>query len=161
MLVTGLVDRLAKNGRVVMVSSSAHMAAPRAGIEFDNLDGRKGYGAWKAYASPNSPTRCSRSNSPALWARRARGELLHPGVIKTNLGRHMWSVQTIFAAMGPFSENDRAGRGDACLLGGPPDTAAVSGEYFADCTSHAFRAGEGPRARAAAVGGIRTDRRTL
>jgi NAD(P)-dependent dehydrogenase (short-subunit alcohol dehydrogenase family) len=35
--------------RVVVVSSAAHFQAPRAGIEFDNLSGEAGYGAWRAY----------------------------------------------------------------------------------------------------------------
>ena len=49
MLVTGLLDRLADEGRVVMLSSGAHMRAPKGGIEFDNLSGDIGYTPWKAY----------------------------------------------------------------------------------------------------------------
>ncbi|CAK9250208.1 unnamed protein product [Sphagnum jensenii] len=40
-LVTGLLDSLTPQGRVIMVSSSAHKAAPKAAIEFDNLKGEK------------------------------------------------------------------------------------------------------------------------
>ena len=49
LLVTGLIDRLAPEGRVVMLSSAAHNMAPKGGIAFDNLDGSKGYSAWVAY----------------------------------------------------------------------------------------------------------------
>ncbi len=136
MLVTGLLDGLAKNGRVVMVSSSAHMAAPRAGIEFDNLDGRKGYGAWKAYGQ----SKLANALFALELARRLKpgarvANSLHPGVIKTNLGRHMWSgLQTIFAAMGPlFLKTIAQGAATHVYVAAHPDTAAVSGEYFADC----------------------------
>jgi NAD(P)-dependent dehydrogenase (short-subunit alcohol dehydrogenase family) len=49
MLVTGLLDALADDGRVVMLSSSAHGMAPRGGIEFDNLSGARDYQPWKQY----------------------------------------------------------------------------------------------------------------
>jgi WW domain-containing oxidoreductase len=40
LLITRLLPRLSPAGRVVMVSSAAHRAAPRAGIDFDNLAGQ-------------------------------------------------------------------------------------------------------------------------
>src|SRR6188768_3483928 len=43
LLVTGLLEQLSDSGRVVMLSSEAHRGAPKAGIEFDNLDGARGY----------------------------------------------------------------------------------------------------------------------
>src|SRR5271156_4638113 len=49
MLVTGLLDALKPDGRVVMLSSAAHRMAPAGGIDFDNLDGRKGYKPWRFY----------------------------------------------------------------------------------------------------------------
>ncbi len=42
-LMTGLLDRLAPAGRVVVTASNAHRRAPAAGIEFDNLSGERGY----------------------------------------------------------------------------------------------------------------------
>src|SRR5690606_5247359 len=48
-LVTGLLDLLADDGRVVVVSSGAHLYAPEVGIEFDNLDGKRDYEPWKMY----------------------------------------------------------------------------------------------------------------
>lgn len=49
-LVTGLLDQLSERGRVVILSSSAHQAAPAdVGIEFDNLSGEGGYAPWRAY----------------------------------------------------------------------------------------------------------------
>jgi hypothetical protein len=36
---------LAADARVTMLSSGAHIFAPKGGIEFDNLSGEKGYSA--------------------------------------------------------------------------------------------------------------------
>jgi NAD(P)-dependent dehydrogenase (short-subunit alcohol dehydrogenase family) len=43
MLVTGLLEQLKDEGRVVMLSSEGYRQAPVGGIEFDNLSGDKGY----------------------------------------------------------------------------------------------------------------------
>eukprot|EP01134_Creolimax_fragrantissima_P003945 CFRG3945T1 len=48
-LVNGLLNQLTDNGRVVMLSSTAHSSAPKGGVSLDNLDGSKSYGAWSAY----------------------------------------------------------------------------------------------------------------
>ena len=49
--VNELVDQVkqADHGRIVMLSSCAHFLAPKAGIDFDNLDGSKSYTPWTAY----------------------------------------------------------------------------------------------------------------
>jgi WW domain-containing oxidoreductase len=66
MLVTGLIETLAADARVTILSSSAHKFAPKGGIEFDNLSGEKGYSAWRAYgqskmarAESDHPVSCS------------------------------------------------------------------------------------------------------
>jgi len=48
-LVTGLLDRLTDDARVVILSSAAHQMAPVGGIQFDNLSGERGYKGWVAY----------------------------------------------------------------------------------------------------------------
>ena len=48
-LVSGLLDNLATDGRVVMLSSALHASAPPEGIAFDNLSGERGYKPWTAY----------------------------------------------------------------------------------------------------------------
>jgi WW domain-containing oxidoreductase len=49
LLVTGLLDQLATDGRVVVVASAAHRRAPAEGIDFDNLSGARRYLPWEAY----------------------------------------------------------------------------------------------------------------
>jgi len=49
LLIKGLLDDLGEDARVILVSSSAHQAAPKQGIDFENLDGSKGYSPWRFY----------------------------------------------------------------------------------------------------------------
>ncbi len=49
MLVTGLLEQLKDEGRVVMLSSEGHRSAPVGAIEFDNLSGDEGYKPLAAY----------------------------------------------------------------------------------------------------------------
>jgi WW domain-containing oxidoreductase len=64
-LVTGLLETLAEDGRVVMVSSMGHRSAPAQGIEFDNLSGEKGYRP-QPMASRNLPIFYLQKNSPGV-----------------------------------------------------------------------------------------------
>jgi NAD(P)-dependent dehydrogenase (short-subunit alcohol dehydrogenase family) len=49
----------AESPRVVTVSSGAHRMGQ---IDFDNLDGSRGYQKWRAYGQASSPTCCSCSS---------------------------------------------------------------------------------------------------
>ena len=103
LLVTRLMDWLTDDARVVIVSSSAHKAAPKPGIEFDNLDGSKSYSPWKAYGQSKLANilfanELSRRLGPGQTA-----NSLHPGVIATNLGRHLPGVaHTVFGVLKPL-----------------------------------------------------------
>lgn len=135
-MVTGLLDALVPNGRVVMVSSGAHKTAPRDGIEFDNLDGAKGYGAWRAYGQ----TKLANLLFAKHLARRLHGtrrvaNALHPGVIATDLWRHMNPVARGAMGLAGVMGFKNVGQGAAttCYVAAHPDAAAISGEYFIDC----------------------------
>ncbi len=136
LLVTGLVDQLAADGRVVMLSSSAHTRAPKEGIQFDNLDGKRGYSGWTAYGQ----SKLANLLFAKELARRFEGSprtanAVHPGVIATNLGRHMPAVAQVgFAAVSPlFLKSVAQGAATQCYVATHPDVAGVSGQYFADC----------------------------
>ena len=91
-LITGLLRKIeaADSARIVIVSSAAHMQAPREGIEFDNLDGHKGYSGWKAYGqSKLANVLFANELARRLKETGVTVNSLHPGVIATNLGRHM------------------------------------------------------------------------
>jgi len=134
-LVTGVLDRLTDDGRVVMLSSSAHSMAPGEGIPFDNLDGSKGYRDWTHYGISKLAN--------LLFAReldrRMEGDRVangvHPGVIKTNLSRHMPAWQNaLFGLAGPVALKS-VGEGAATQTWAAvhPDTASIHGEYLQDC----------------------------
>jgi hypothetical protein len=66
LLVTGLLDRLADDGRVVMVSSEAHRNAPPEGIRFDDLSFEKSYSPWTAYGQSKDGVRAVEAREPPL-----------------------------------------------------------------------------------------------
>jgi len=143
LLVTGLLDRLAAGGRVVMLSSGAHAMAPREGIQFDNLSGERGYQGWRSYGQ----SKLANLLFAKELARRLAGtgktaNAVHPGVIRTNLGRHMNPVaRVVFAAAGPLAlKSVPQGAATEVYVAVHPGAAKVSGAYFADCNVAAPRA---------------------
>lgn len=136
LLVTGLLGRLAEDGRVVMVSSRAHERAPKEGIQFDNLSGEAGYSPWTAYGqSKLANLLFARSLARRLPGPKQTANALHPGVIATNLGRHMSPVaQRVLSGVEPlFLKSIPEGTATQVYVAAHPDAAAVSGEYWADC----------------------------
>jgi WW domain-containing oxidoreductase len=136
LLVTGLLDRLTPTGRVVMLSSEAHRNAPAEGIRLDDLAAEKSYGAWMAYGQSKLAN--------ILFARELAKRLpsgqtansVHPGVIATNLVRHMNPVlQGIWRYAGPvvFLKTTPQGAATSCYVAANPAAGATSGEYWADC----------------------------
>lgn len=135
-LVTGLLEQLTDTGRVVMVSSEAHRRAPKEGIQFDNLSGARGYGAWASYGQ----SKLANLLFAKELARRFAGtqktaNALHPGVIRTNLGRHMNAAAWfLFGIVGPLALKSVAeGAATEVFVATHPSVATVSGQYFADC----------------------------
>jgi WW domain-containing oxidoreductase len=135
-LVTGLLDRLADGGRVVMLSSAAHEMAPREGIQFDNLSGEKGYQGWRAYGqSKLANLLFAKELSRRLAGTGKTANAVHPGVIKTNLGRHMNPVARVaFSLVGPLAlKSVPQGAATQTYVATHPSLAGVTGQYFADC----------------------------
>ncbi len=135
MLVTGLLDRLADDGRVVMLSSAAHFWAPPEGIRFDDLSFEKGYSANRAYGQ----SKLANLLFAKELARRFEGtkktaNAVHPGVIATNLGRHMpWIARAAMPVVSVIAFKDvHQGAATECFVATHPSVANVSGEYFAD-----------------------------
>jgi len=136
MLVTGLLDRLASDGRVVMLSSGAHMRAPEGGIELDNLSGDVGYTPWKAYGqSKLANLLFAKELARRLAGSKKTANAVHPGVIATNLSRNMSPVlRALLEAVSPlFLKTPAEGAATQCFVATHPSLASVSGQYFADC----------------------------
>ena len=135
-LVTGLLDRLSDDGRVVMTSSDAHRAAPRAGVDLDDLACERGYQPWRAYGqSKLANILFAKELSRRLAGGRRTANAVHPGVIATNLGRHMSPAMQIGLAIGKplFLKTIAQGAATQCYVAAHPGAAAVTGEYWKDC----------------------------
>lgn len=140
MLVTGLLDRLAEDGRVVVLSSAAHSWAPSGGIRFDDLSFDSGYSPNKAYGQSKlanllfARTLARRLAADPETAKQT-SNAVHPGVIATNLARHMNPVVRMLmpVANAVAFKTIPQGAATQCYVAAHPNVAGVSGEYFADC----------------------------
>lgn len=131
-LVTRALPALAEDGRVVVVSSGAHMNTPDGGIAFADLTLAKNYQPWKAYGqSKLANILFARALAKRLPSGRT-ANALHPGVIKTNLTRHIG--EAVFASIEAKSfKTVEQGAATQTLLAAHPSVAQVTGAYFADC----------------------------
>jgi NAD(P)-dependent dehydrogenase (short-subunit alcohol dehydrogenase family) len=135
-LVTSLLDNLADTGRVVMVSSDAHNGAPKEGIQFDNLSGERGYGAWANYGQSKLANLLFASHlAKRLEGTGKTANSLHPGVIATNLTRSMNPIARGAMAIAAPLVLKRTGEGAATqvYLAVHPSVDGVAGKYFSDC----------------------------
>lgn len=139
-----LTDRLrdlvvaAPQGRVVVVSSSAHVWAPPEGIQFDNLSGEAGYDPFAAYGQSKLANGLfSRELARRLADTRATSNSLHPGVIPTNLNRHL-PQRDDGEDGGPPNFRMKTipqGAATSCYVAAHPALREVTGYYFADCNA--------------------------
>jgi NAD(P)-dependent dehydrogenase (short-subunit alcohol dehydrogenase family) len=134
-LVTGLLDRLAPGGRVVVVASNAHRRAP-GGIDFDNLSGARGYSPMRTYGqSKLANVLFTRELARRLGSGGQTANCLHPGVIATNLMRTVPLVGRVALSLAAPLVLKTAAQGAAtqCYLATSPAVASVTGVYFRDC----------------------------
>jgi len=138
-LVTGLLDRLAPTGRVVVTASRAHHRAPAIGIDFDNLSGERGYAPMKAYGvSKLANILFTRELARRLGGGGKPGQTanaLHPGVISTNITRTIPQLgQLAMRALAPLMlKTIPQGAATQCYLATSPAVAQITGGYFSDC----------------------------
>ncbi|MFQ5635247.1 MAG: SDR family NAD(P)-dependent oxidoreductase [Gammaproteobacteria bacterium] len=141
-----LVNRLlpqvvaAPQGRVVVVSSgSAIRQAPQAGIEFDNLSGERDYDPGRAYGqSKLANVLFALELARRLADTTATANSLRPGVIPTNLGRHLprWQVIALETIGRPFTKTIAQGAATSCYVATAPTLSTVSGYFFNHCNPH-------------------------
>ncbi|KAK4792740.1 hypothetical protein SAY86_023175 [Trapa natans] len=125
-----------KEGRIINVSSEAHRFPYREGIRFDKLNDEKGYNSMAAYGQSkianilhaNELTRRLKEEGVNITA-----NSLHPGVVATNLFRHVNIFNGLTTTLGKyFIKNVQQGAATTCYLALNPQVKGVSGEYFAD-----------------------------
>jgi WW domain-containing oxidoreductase len=135
-LVTGLLDRLAPAGRVVVTGSNAHRRAPPGGIDFDHLSGERGYVPMQAYGvSKLANVLFARELARRLGSGGRTSNTLHPGVIATNIVRTMSApARAAFRILAPLALKTPAqGAATQAYLAASPAVAKVTGAYYADC----------------------------
>ena len=135
-LVTGLLDRLAPAGRVVVVGSNAHRRAPAGGIDFGNLSGERGYHPMKAYGvSKLANILFTRELARRLGTGPQTANTLHPGVIATNIVRTLPApAKVAIQILAPLALKTPAqGAATQSYLAASPAVAQVTGAYYADC----------------------------
>ncbi|CAI5507702.1 unnamed protein product [Closterium sp. Naga37s-1] len=136
--------------RIVIVSSAAHQFPYPGGIRFDAINAKEGYDSMKAYEQ----SKLANILHARELARRLKEEgagvtvnALHPGVIDTNLSRHIVPPGTIWHTLGRgayslvfqwFMKTIPQGAATSCFLAAHPSVAGASGGYYADA-----RAAEG------------------
>lgn len=133
-----LQDQLlaAPQGRFVIVSSSGHQFAPEGGIEFDNLSGERDYSPWGMYGTSKLANGLHAMElSRRISDSAATANVIHPGVINTNLGRHFpWWQRIASKLIGwTFMKSTEAGAATQTYVATAPALAEYSGYYFADC----------------------------
>jgi WW domain-containing oxidoreductase len=136
LLVTSLLGHLAEAARVVTVSSGAHRATRKAGIEFDDLSGEKHYSRWTAYGqSKLANLLFAKELSRRLGGRGRTANAADPGAINTNLARNTSApLRAMLSMSAPFLLKTVAqGAATQCYVATNPALAGVSGEYFSDC----------------------------
>ena len=136
-LLTSLTENMSAAGdcRVAVVSSAAHLQAPKEGIEFDNLDGSRGYSGFRAYGQSKLANVLFANELNRRTPAQVKVNSLHPGIIQTNLGRHMKGPFAMILGlfMFPFMSTVPQGAATSCFLAASPEAAGFSGEYFTNC----------------------------
>lgn len=135
LLVTRLLDRLAEDARVVVLSSSLHTAAPPVGIDFDNLDGTLGYEPWAAYGrSKLANILFARALARRLPFPRQSANAVHPGVAWTGLQRNLAPATRLLFRLGAaVSKSIPQAAATPAFVAVHPDAARHNGAYLADC----------------------------
>jgi NAD(P)-dependent dehydrogenase (short-subunit alcohol dehydrogenase family) len=115
--------------RVVNVASEAHR---KATLDFEDLQGERHYGGWRAY--------CRSKLANILFtyelARRladsgVTANTLHPGWVATGFGRNSgWRGQLLHAAAQCLAISSEKGARTMLYLATAPEVAGISGQYF-------------------------------
>ena len=129
----------APQGRMIMLASGRYQSAPDDGIQFDNLSGEREYDPLTAYGqSKLAMALFARELSLRLEDSTVTANAVLPGVIMTNLGRHMskpklWLAKTIGWT---FMKTVEEGAATTCFTATHPSLDNVSGHLFKDCNPY-------------------------
>jgi retinol dehydrogenase-12 len=122
----------APRSRIVNVASVAH---ERGRIDFDDLQGERGYSMWKAYQqSKLANVLFTRELARRLGSRDVTANALHPGVIASGFGRNGRGLFSWLVALGaPLLSSPEKGARTTLHVATAPELQGVTGRYFSDC----------------------------
>lgn len=129
--------KLSTPSRIVNVSSIAHT---RGEINTADLNSEKSYDAAKAYEqSKLANVLFTRELAKRLEGSGVTVNALHPGIVDTELMRHMGIFNSFFAKifvyplMWPFLKTAHSGAQTSLYCALEPELEKVTGQYFSDC----------------------------
>ena len=129
--------KAAPQGRVAVLVSGRYKSAPADGIQFGDLSGQSWeYDPTVAYGhSKLANGLFSLELARRLEGTNATSNSIHPGVIMTNLGRHMPGYVLFFARLvgWAFMKSVGAGAATSSYVAAHPDMDGISGRYFEHC----------------------------
>ncbi|KAM9827147.1 retinol dehydrogenase 12-like [Neosynchiropus ocellatus] len=129
-----LIDLIKRStpARIVTVSSVAHSWS---GINLDDINSEKSYDKRRAYSqSKLANVLFSRSLAQRLEGSGVTAYSLHPGVVQTDLWRHMNKFQqTAIKMVRGFTKTTVEGAQTTIYCAVEPALEKQSGEYYSDC----------------------------
>ncbi|XP_041824820.1 retinol dehydrogenase 12-like isoform X2 [Melanotaenia boesemani] len=130
-LLIDLIKRSAPS-RIITVSSMAHAWGS---INLEDINSEKSYSKSKAYAqSKLANVLFTRSLAQRLEGTGVTAYSLHPGVVQTDLWRHLSSPEQIFMKIAsPFTKNSIQGAQTTIYCAVEPSLVNQSGGYYSDC----------------------------
>lgn len=133
-LLTNLLLDLLKaseSSRVINVSSVGHKFGK---IHQDDLQMEKSYSKWAAYSqSKLANVLFTRELAKRLQGTNVTANSLHPGAVRTELGRHLGLLRFLLTPFHLFFKSAKAGAQTSIMLAVDPTLNNVTGKYFADC----------------------------
>jgi NAD(P)-dependent dehydrogenase (short-subunit alcohol dehydrogenase family) len=130
-LTAALLDRLkaAPAGRIVSTASRAHQGAE---LDFDNLQGEKGYSPFGAYArSKLANILFTRELARQLAGTGVTANCFHPGFVASRFADEAGGLVASVAGVAKwFAISPEKGADTLVYLASSPDVAETSGEYF-------------------------------
>jgi retinol dehydrogenase 12 len=128
-----LLERLHASApaRVVTTSSGAHFSAA---LDVEDLNGERHWSTWSAYCNSKlANVLFTRALAHRLGSSEVTANCLHPGVIRTRLGRGTpLPVRIGWRVAGLFFASPRKGAATVVYLASAPEVASTSGGYFVD-----------------------------